>query len=111
MYCQECGNSFAPNSAGLHCAHIYSRRHAVTRWYPLNCIALCVTCHRYLGENPIDFANFVQRKIGRSELKALHDRHLLIQKYSVEERKLMLTHYRHQLRHRVKQGEPLLAFD
>ena len=50
--CQRCGAVHAPNSKGLHCAHMFSRGKQSTRFDPENACALDYGCHRFLDTHP-----------------------------------------------------------
>jgi len=57
--CEKCG------SAGpLNAAHIYSRRFIATRHLLENGLSLCVGCHRWGHDKPLDFARWVEQYIG-----------------------------------------------
>ena len=55
--CEYCCKEFHNNRGGLHCSHVYGRRRASVRYHPLNAMAHCIYCHKYLGENPLLFAS------------------------------------------------------
>lgn len=48
-FCARCGAA-----DGLQCSHFISRRYANVRWNPLNAECLCLRCHKFLTERPIE---------------------------------------------------------
>ena len=76
--CERCGKHFpsrgGKEAMGLHCSHLYSRRHTRTRHDPDNAVAHCFTCHQWLGENPVDFANWIEDYIGVGRLEILSEK-------------------------------------
>jgi hypothetical protein len=73
--CERCGKWYGPKNAGLHCAHIYSRRIKKTRHDPDNAVALCFACHRFWAHsNPLEFAAWVHKKLGKRKYEALERR-------------------------------------
>lgn len=57
--CENC-----QSTRDLQCAHIISRRYAHTRTNILNAFCLCAKCHIHFTAWPLEFADFVERKIG-----------------------------------------------
>ena len=57
--CEKCGST-----ATLNAAHIYSRRFVATRHDLSNGLCLCVACHRWGHDKPLDFARWVESYIG-----------------------------------------------
>lgn len=64
--CEACGRR-----VGLQCAHIVSRRYALTRTDLDNAFCLCARCHRHFTDWPMEFAEFVHTKIGLDAYLAL----------------------------------------
>ena len=61
-----CGRVYTPpDTAQLHCSHVYGRRRASTRHHPDNALALCVYHHKYAGENPIEHYEVVVSILGQ----------------------------------------------
>lgn len=58
--CQRCFSQKPEKSQGLHCSHIFSRRHKATRWDEQNAKALCFSCHQWYGGNPVESAAWVE---------------------------------------------------
>lgn len=67
-HCESCGET---NPARLQCAHIVSRRFNATRCLEANLLCLCSSCHMRYTEWPLEFANFVVRRIGEPQYEAL----------------------------------------
>lgn len=74
--CECCGKHCGPDHSGgrLDCSHFFSRRHKSTRWEPLNAGAHCFACHQRLGENPVDFAKWIEEHIGRWLMDILREK-------------------------------------
>lgn len=73
--CERCGRYFPEDKrGGLHCSHFYSRRHVGTRWLPDNAAAHCFACHQRLGENPLEFTEWVERHLGKGRAEQLQQR-------------------------------------
>lgn len=74
--CQKCGKTFIQgvDSRGLHCAHMwFGRGNIKTRWEPLNCLALCIGCHNWLGQHPARCAHMLMERMSLIEFTWLHD--------------------------------------
>lgn len=72
--CEACavGWSPMPKSAGpLECAHIISRRYSATRTDEHNAFALCSSHHRHFTLWGVEFARFIESKIGVAGYDAL----------------------------------------
>lgn len=63
-YCEHCGDAWRANGSKLECAHIVSRRYSRTRTLETNAFCLCSRCHMRFTEWPLEFAAFVESKIG-----------------------------------------------
>lgn len=64
--CERCGRKDT-----LQVAHIYTRTYKETRWLPLNLLLLCASCHFWGHRNPLDFTEFVKKKLGSEKYKEL----------------------------------------
>ncbi len=64
--CQSCGKT-----SDLQCAHIISRRYSATRTLLENAFCLCAGCHMRFTEWPLEFAEFVDVKIGPDAYEGL----------------------------------------
>lgn len=69
--CQKCGTVYPEGSQGLHCSHVFSRRHKAIRWEPLNAKALCFSCHQWYGGNPTESAEWVKAYLGAERFAEL----------------------------------------
>lgn len=58
-HCENCQSTH-----NLQCAHIISRRYANTRTDLDNAFCLCATCHFRFTDWPLEFADFVEDRIG-----------------------------------------------
>ena len=92
--CEYTGEYFPPDRRhGLHCSHLYGRRHAATRWLPDNCFAHSAYAHRYLGENPVIFAVWAREQLGDTLMDMVAARHNQIARYREKDYRGMLEHY------------------
>lgn len=66
-YCEGCGST-----QNLQTAHIVSRRYSATRCDLANAYCACATCHRRWTDWPVEFAEFIDRTIGRVAYDELH---------------------------------------
>ena len=69
--CRRCGAMHLPNSKGLHCAHMFTRRLQVTRFDPDNAAALCYGCHAYVDSHPSEKLAFFRGLLGDERFDAL----------------------------------------
>src|SRR3990167_2589763 len=67
-----CGVYYKPPTNGLHCAHMFSRRHYGTRFNEKNCTSLCYGHHSYIDSHPIEKIEFFTKLIGKEMFKYLH---------------------------------------
>jgi len=74
--CQKCDKKFIQgvDSRRLHCCHMwFGRGNIKTRWEPLNCLALCIGCHGYIGQHPARAASLLMKRMGVLEFLWLHE--------------------------------------
>ncbi len=91
--CQKCGKYYPEGERqGLHCSHIFSRRHRATRWEPYNAVAHCYSCHQYLGGNPVIFEAWARTYLGDYVLNLLEEKHRLIIKVTKKDKIEMYKH-------------------
>ena len=92
--CCRCDKYYQEGAArrGLHCSHIFSRRHKLTRWMPENAVSHCYNCHRYLGENPVLFNRWARDFLGEYVVDMLEERHHQIYKITKAEREEIYAH-------------------
>lgn len=69
--CQKCGTYYPVGAQGLHCSHLFSRRHKSIRWEPLNAVAHCFNCHMWFGGNPIEAYRWIVEYLGEERLAEL----------------------------------------
>ena len=67
--CERCGKR-----DGLQCSHFISRRYLGTRWVRLNAECLCVGCHKFLTERPIEARDRARELLGATVYDELEDR-------------------------------------
>ena len=96
--CERCGINLRHEPARLHCSHVYSRRWASVRHEPINALALCVGCHRTLGENPIDHVQAYIAVHGHERHELLRELKERIVKKRDRPEKEMAAHYRAEYR-------------
>ena len=74
--CETCRKYFPEGERrGLHCSHIFSRRHLATRWDPENAIAECFGCHQKGAGNPVEHFYALETMLGKERLERLRVRH------------------------------------
>jgi hypothetical protein len=44
----------------LQCAHLISRRYLATRYSLMNAVTLCIGCHKYYTEHPLEWEDWCQ---------------------------------------------------
>ena len=91
--CERCRKWYAEGSPGLHCSHLFGRRHKATRWHPMNAFAHCYACHQYLGSNPVEFAIWAERYMSPLQVEVVRRLHLAIYKTNAELRRDIARHY------------------
>ncbi len=68
-HCERCGKT-----TDLQCSHFISRRYLGTRWVRLNAECLCVGCHKFLTERPIEARDRARELLGATVYDELEDR-------------------------------------
>ena len=96
--CERCNTQYEKGAQGLHCSHIYSRRHRTIRWSSLNVQALCFACHQWFGGNPADSGLWVREWLGEGATELLQEKRDSKVKVSKLEEKDIAKHYREQFK-------------
>jgi len=96
--CERCNCQHIEGSQGLHCSHIYSRRHRNIRWCKENAQALCFPCHQWFGGSPADSGPWIEEFVGAGTLDILREKMHSGIKVSKLEEKDIAAHYRKQLK-------------
>lgn len=96
--CEKCGAQHDKSSTGLHCSHIFGRRHRTIRWAKDNAQSLCARCHTWYGENPADSGKWLVEQFGEGYLQILRDKRDSGIKVPKVEEKLIARHYRQELK-------------
>lgn len=92
--CEYSGKQFTNgNRMGIHCSHLFSRRHLATRWHPDNAFAHSYSAHSYLGGNPVIFVSWAESQLGSGRLEMLRERHNMTMRYREKDLREMLAHY------------------
>jgi len=87
--CLKCGKT-----ENLQCAHIYSRIARSVRWDSDNAITLCYACHiGWAHKYPLEFAEFVEKLLGKRKLKGLKSRYYSLKSWSQKEKQQILDKY------------------
>ena len=98
--CQKCGKFYPEGRRqGLHCSHIFSRRHQATRFYSGNAKALCFSCHQWYGGNPLESAAWIDTYLGSDAVEELTRRKNSIKKRTKAEKKEIAAHWRAQTKY------------
>ena len=71
--CERCFRNFREEGK-LDCSHLYGRRMRSVRFDPSNAVAHCTTCHRWLTERPVEFAEWIVGHLGEGEADRLRTR-------------------------------------
>ncbi len=113
--CQRCKKYYPEgHRQGLHCSHIFSRRHRATRWEPCNAVAHCFSCHQYLGGNPVKFNEWARKYWGDIVIEMLDEKHKTIckltKKDKIEMYAQMKAEHARMLRERRNGDNGLLSF-
>jgi hypothetical protein len=95
--CERCGTKYEKGSMGLHCSHIFSRRHRTIRWDGMNAQALCFSCHNWYGGNPADSGVWVTDLLGEGHMALLREKRESGVKIPKTEEKLIAKHYKKEL--------------
>jgi len=101
--CERCNAQHEKGSMGLHCSHIYSRRHRTIRWCKDNAQALCFSCHQWFGGNPADSGEWVTELLGNGHIELLREKMLMKVKVSKLDEKDIAAHYRKELKELERQ--------
>jgi len=94
--CEKCKTKYEEGSQGLHCSHIFSRRHRTIRWCKDNAQALCFSCHQWFGGNPADSGIWIAELLGEPHIKTLRQKRDYRSKISKQDEKFIAKHYRGQ---------------
>lgn len=79
--CEKCHS----RTKALNSAHIMSRRYLQTRWDLENGLCLCVGCHFWAHQNPIEFTHWVEEYLGEDIIEKLRKKANYIGKVDLEE--------------------------
>ena len=96
--CEKCGTKYEKNSMGLHCSHIFSRRHRTIRWDGMNAQALCFGCHNWYGGSPADSGVWITDLLGEGHMAILREKRDSGVKIPKTEEKSIAKHYRDELK-------------
>lgn len=92
--CEYCGGKYERGAQGLHCSHLWSRRHKAVRHDPDNAFAHCFGCHQRLGGDPAVFVSWARGVLGESRFECLAERHRGIRKWNKRLEKEIAAHYK-----------------
>lgn len=95
--CERCRAVHNKSSTGLHCSHIFGRRHKTIRWCKDNAQSLCFSCHQWFGENPADSGKWLEEILGEGYLQILREKRDSGVKVSKLEEKDIAKHYKKEL--------------
>ena len=71
--CRWCGVT-KESGKQIQCAHIISRSISATRTDERNALALCASCHWAQSKNPLVWARWLEKELGRKFLDELFER-------------------------------------
>ncbi len=101
--CEFCKKNFESNRAGLHCSHMFGRRNITVRYHPSNAFAHCVYCHKRLGENPIEFAEWAEKKLGKKIINQVQK--IKLNKEGIKKREIKTDETYQQLKRWLSEAE------
>ena len=90
--CQYCGQE------GTDCAHIYGRARKSVRWSMDNALCLCRYHHRWFGEHPVAFTDWLTSKYGEGHMAILREKQAAVMKTNKELRAEISKHYREEMK-------------
>lgn len=101
--CQNCGIIDTAAQMGqrpsiMDCSHILTRKYKGTRTYPDNALCICRSCHRKLGDNPLQHASLARKILGEARYDELLHRNNLTFKYTKKDMPEITKHYREELK-------------
>ena len=105
--CEKTGKQFKEGDAGLHCSHIFSRRHRTIRWCLDNAQALSFSAHQWFGGNPVDSGAWVERLLGAGHMAILREKRDNGIKVPKSEEKEIARFYREQYKRNQGQQNPV----
>ena len=91
--CERCGKT-----SPLNTAHIFSRRNLATRWDKDNVLCLCVGCHFWAHQNPIEFVEWINKLRGVSWYNKLREKANKVKKWTIPELKELLKEFEKELK-------------
>ena len=103
--CEHCGSNYRQRPQGLHCSHLFSRRHYATRHDPNNAFAHCYGCHQRLGGCPVTFTRWAEQHLGIGLVELVREKHLDtgLGKMCKKKQKEIAAHYKSELSRLQKQ--------
>lgn len=97
--CEVCGKYFPEGTrAGIHNSHLFGRGMKGTRWNADNCSAMCFSCHKRLGENPVAHTAWAVSRLGQGLVDILHEKASKPYKVPKHEKEEMHKHYKAELK-------------
>jgi len=96
--CEKCGSAYDKSSTGLHCSHVFSRRHRTIRWCKDNAQPLCYSCHGWFGGSPLESGVWFRKLKGDGFVNLLIEKKNNKFKVPKSEEKEIANHYRKQLK-------------
>jgi len=87
-HCARCGKA----DGRMECSHIFSRRHARTRWDTDNAKCLCSGCHRWWHENPVESGAWARSLFGDGFVDLLNEKRNSVFRWTVTELRALVEH-------------------
>lgn len=106
--CRFCGR-VATDVSFIDCAHIVGRRDKACRWEASNAVTLCRDHHRYFGEHPAEFEDWVKTWMTVADWDALQRQRRMVLKVNAARIKDIAAHYRAEARRMEQQKTHDLA--
>ena len=76
----------------MECSHIFSRRHARTRWDTDNAKCLCHAAHRWWHENPVESGVWAREFFGHGYIELLDEKRNSIFRWTATELEALIAH-------------------
>lgn len=84
--CVNCQSPYKPQVA-----HIISRSYYTTRWDIENAVILCLKCHMKFTSHPLEWEQWIIKRIGQEEYEALKRKALSYKKINYRELAAILS--------------------
>lgn len=91
--CERC-----EKKSPLNTAHIFSRNNLATRWDKDNVLCLCVGCHFWSHQNPIEFVEWLSKLRGVKWYNDLREKANKVKKWEIIELEKLLEEFKEEVK-------------